>query len=307
MKKKVLLLCALTSIVLSACGSSSAVSNKSSSTQTPESTPVSTPTLTPTPTPSPTAAAVQMTAAATYSNSFTNTKGYNLNASLTFYTPIRSTGKEFAHPEDDSVTIPALKDQKATKNSWIVPFVSEGQNTTKDFSVQADMEIMVGYHTISDRHDKAFQNVEFNATPYKDFATDFYYYSDYKKIWSKATTPDMSFYPRYSCNMEWSSIASGHRFRILGYLVLYDVYTPLCPDGLPYYFWPDYDIHVDTKLGGADGSQDSILFDAAILKQDDGTSTGRFVFYDLAKQKEEATALMSSNDDAAKASSFVKK
>ena len=65
--------------------------------------------------------------------------------------------------------------------------------------------------------------------------------------------------------------------------------------------------HVDTKLGGADGSQDSILFDAAILKQNDGTSTGRFVFYDLAKQKEEATALMSSNDDAAKASSFVKK
>lgn len=122
MKKKVLLLCALTSIVLSACGSSSAVSTKSSSTKTPEGTPVSTPT----PTPSPTAAAVQMTSAATYSNSFTNTKGYNLNATLTFYTPIRSTGKEIAHPEDDSVTIPALKDQKATKNTWIVPFVSKG-------------------------------------------------------------------------------------------------------------------------------------------------------------------------------------
>lgn len=305
-----MLLAAAAALSISACGGASATtaapassgaasSKKAASSQSASSSPASSAKS------ASSAASEKIAELASFHESLKNTKGYSEDVSLTFYGPVLSTGAAIAHPAESSATIPAVTGAKKTKNTWIMPFAATVQNTTSGFDTVANMKLSV---VIKDAYDSGrISGLSVSAAPYKDFSAETRYYIDSEKTWETATLQSWAGTDQYIGSVKWNSLKSGNRGRLLGYCVFYDVYSPRCPDGLPFYFWPDFYFTLNTKLGGAQDDSDSQIFSLLIMKQDDGTAAGSYVIYDNTKDRDKITAQSKADVAALKASDYMKK
>jgi hypothetical protein len=305
MKRVSMLFIAAASLCLTACSGQTASTTEVPTNTSQATKAAQTAQAVSTPSPSPTVSSKPF---ATFSETLQNKDGYTGAGSLTFYQPLKNPGKALPHPANSSIQIPAYQNKNATKNTWIIPFSTSISNTTPNFTTNGHISISynynIDYYQISER----FPHVTLASSPFDDFSSDVYYYVG--SSWTQPTRHDNSTKKiNGSGNIICRNMKTGTKNTVEGYIVLNDVCTPLCPDGLPYYLWPDFGICIEYHLGAEDSYDIDLLLERALYKKDDGTFTGTFALYDYAirEQQDEMVKMYANMESVVAASPFAKK
>ncbi len=201
--------------------------------------------------------------------------GFSGRNTIAFYEAVHNPNESFAHPGDSSAIIDLPSD---LDSYYILPFEVTTENTTEGYDSPAQLQITVQGDNRLIAGSKDFEVPKYIADTVLNLDIRAFFYSD--QSWKEEANDGLPAVPVMRKYYQWDNFSPNQPYRALGYLVIENTPSPKYPDGLPFYAYPSLGVH--TRL--AFDNQPAVFCGAFIAKDDDGTSTGKYVIVDSDNQ-----------------------